>query len=186
MVGGGAVSGAATSTTPGPLTFDQAKAQGKDVDWGPNCDTTTGKVKVPSGYAPPCVAPWKGGDNGGKTAPGVTADTITVALYQAQPDLLQQAFFENTGSDESLAKERQTTQDYVDYFSSHYELYGRKIEARHREGERRARRRRSRPRPTRSRSPPRCTRSRRSAVRARRPRTPTSSRRGACCASATA
>ena len=56
----------------------------------------TGKVAVPSGYAPPCVEPWKGGDNGGATAPGVTEDTITVALYQAQPDLLQQTFFENT------------------------------------------------------------------------------------------
>jgi hypothetical protein len=111
----------------GPLTFDQAKAQGKDVNWGPNCDTSTGKVAVPSGYAPPCVAPFTGKDNGGATAPGVSADTITVALYQAQPDLLQQAFFEDTGSDESLAKEHQTTQEYVDYFSSHYELYGRKV-----------------------------------------------------------
>ena len=71
--------------------------------------------------------PWTGGDNGGATAPGVTKDTITVALYQAQPDLLQQAFFEQTGSDESLANERDTTQEYVDYFSAHYELYGRKV-----------------------------------------------------------
>src|SRR3954466_13871038 len=96
--------GAATPPATRPLTFDEAKAQGKDIQWGPNCDPATGKGKVRSGYAPPCVAPWPGGDNGGKTAPGVTADTITVALYQAQPDLLQQAFFENTGSDESLAK----------------------------------------------------------------------------------
>src|SRR5690349_8925566 len=117
----------AASGNAGPLTFDQAKEQGKEVDWGPDCDTKTGKVAVPSGYAPPCVAPWTGGDNGGATAPGVTADTITVALYQAQPDLLQQAFFEDTGSDESLAKERETTQDYVDYFSDHYELYGRTV-----------------------------------------------------------
>jgi hypothetical protein len=125
-VAGARVAGAATAAA-GPLTFDQAKAQGKVVDWGPKCDTTTGKVAVPSGYAPPCVAPWKGGDNGGATAPGVTADSITVALYQAQPDLLQQAFFENTGSDESLAKERETVQEYIDYFSAHYELYGRTI-----------------------------------------------------------
>lgn len=110
-----------------PLTFDEAAAQGKKVDWGPGCDTTTGKLAVPSGYAPPCVEPWKGGNNGGATAPGVTKDTITVALYQAQPDLLQQAFFKNTGSDESLSTERDTTQQYVDYFSAHYELYGRKI-----------------------------------------------------------
>jgi hypothetical protein len=126
------VSALAASAPPGgsgsaPLTFDQAKAEGKQVDWGPQCDTKTGRVAIPTGYAPPCVAPWKGGDNGGATAPGVTADSITIALYQAQPDLLQQAFFENSGSDESLAKERETTQDYVDFFSSHYELYGRKV-----------------------------------------------------------
>ena len=41
--------------------------------------------------------------------PGVTKDTITVALYQAQPDDLQQSFFERSGSDESLAEETVTT-----------------------------------------------------------------------------
>ncbi len=111
-----------------PLTFDEAKARGKTVNWGATCDPSTGRIAVPSGYAPPCVEPWSGGDNGGATAPGVTINTIRVALYQTQPDLLQQAFFENTGSDESLAKERETTQAYVDYFSAHYERYGRKVE----------------------------------------------------------
>lgn len=111
-----------------PLTFDEAKAQGKQVDWGPQCDTSRGKVAVPTGYAPPCVEPWTAGtDNGGGTAPGVTADTITIALYQAQPDLLQQSFFEASGSDESLAAERETTQQYVDFFSAHYEMYGRTV-----------------------------------------------------------
>ena len=120
----------ATSAAPKgrPLTFDEAKARGVEVNWGPGCDTSTGKVAVPSGYAPPCVEPWAGGNNGGATAPGITADTITVALYQTQPDLLQQAFFEETGSDESLAKESETTQAYVDYFSANYELYGRRVE----------------------------------------------------------
>ena len=111
----------------GPLTFDEAKAEGKQVDWGPNCDTKTGQVKVPTGYAPPCVQPWTGGDYGGATAPGVTRDTITVALYQAQPDLLQQTFFAASGSDESLDRERQTTQAYLDFFQLHYEMYGRKV-----------------------------------------------------------
>jgi hypothetical protein len=127
----GTAASAASGSGKGPgaaLTFEEAKAQGKDVDWGPNCDTGTGRLAVPSGYAPPCVEPWTGGDNGGSTAQGVTEDTITVALYQTQPDLLQQTFFENSGSDESLAKEHTTTQEYVDYFSAHYELYGRKIE----------------------------------------------------------
>jgi hypothetical protein len=132
--GPSAAHGASGSTAPTstlPLTFDQAKAQGKKVDWGPSCDTSTGKVAVPTGYAPPCVEPWpapgSASDNGGATAPGVTADTITIALYQAQPDLLQQSFFQASGSDESLAAERETTQQYIDFFSAHYELYGRKV-----------------------------------------------------------
>jgi hypothetical protein len=123
----GAAAHAATATGRAPLTFDEAKAKGTVVEWGPTCDPSTGKLAVPSGYAPPCVAPWKG-DNGGETAPGVTGSSITVVLYQAQPDLLEQTFFEETGSDESLEKERATTQQYIDYFSAHYELYGRAID----------------------------------------------------------
>jgi hypothetical protein len=110
-----------------PLTFDEAKADGKQVDWGPTCDTKTGRVAVPLSYAPPCVEPWKGGDNGGETALGVTADTITIVVYQAQPDVLQQAFFEQSGSDESLQTEFDTVQQYVDFFQAHYETYGRTI-----------------------------------------------------------
>jgi hypothetical protein len=110
-----------------PLTFAQAKAEGKKIDWGPQCDTSTGRVAIPTGYAAPCVPPWKGGDNGGSTAPGVTADTITVALYQAQPDAVQQTFFDRSGSDDSLAQERDTVQQYIDFFSAHYQLYGRTV-----------------------------------------------------------
>ncbi len=126
--GGGG--GGKSSTSGGgslPLTFDQAKAQGKSVNWGPSCDTRIGKVAVPFFYAPPCVAPWNGGSNGGATAPGVTADTITVAVYQEQPDLLTQTFLKQSGSDESLQAELNTDQQYVDFFSAHYELYGRKV-----------------------------------------------------------
>ena len=120
-------SGAARARTALPLTFDEAQAQHRTVDWGPQCDTTTGKVAIPTGYAAPCVEPWSGTSNGGSTAPGVTKDTITVALYQAQPDDLQQSFFERSGSDESLAQETATTKQYVDFFSAHYELYGRTV-----------------------------------------------------------
>ena len=109
-----------------PLTFDEAKAQGETIDFGPNCDTTTGKVAVPLWYAPPCVEPFTG-DNGGATSLGVTADEIVVAVYQAQPNVLEQAFFERSGSDEDLEAELQTNQQYVDFFSAHYELYGRTV-----------------------------------------------------------
>src|ERR1039457_2513124 len=74
---------AVSSIGPRPLTFDQARTQGVKVNWGPNCDTTTGRVAVPLSYAPPCVQPWRGGNNGGATAPGVTSDSLTLAVYQA-------------------------------------------------------------------------------------------------------
>ena len=110
-----------------PLTFDRARATGARVDWGPTCDTTRGRVAVPFSYAPPCVVPWTGGDNGGATAPGVTADTITIAVYEEQPDLLQETFLQQSGSDESLNAEFQTDQQYVDFFESHYQTYGRHV-----------------------------------------------------------
>jgi len=45
-----------------PVTFDQAKQAGSvdTTDWGPNCDKTTGKVKLPSTYAAPCVPTFSG------------------------------------------------------------------------------------------------------------------------------
>jgi Periplasmic binding protein len=108
----------------GPVVFSAANKD--SVNWGPTCDTSRGTVAVPLTYAPPCVKPFTG-DNGGATAQGVTGDTITIALYQAQPDILQQTFFQQTGSDESLATEAQTVQQYVDFFEAHYQTYGRHV-----------------------------------------------------------
>jgi hypothetical protein len=110
-----------------PLTFDQAAAAGRQVDWGPTCDTTRGTVAVPLWYAPPCVEPWSGGDNGGATSGGVARDEIVVAVYQAQPDLLEQTFLERSGSDEALGSELATIQQYVDFFQAHYQTYGRTV-----------------------------------------------------------
>lgn len=78
-----------------PVTYADAQQSDTlaDYDWGRRCDPTTGRIKVPSVYAPPCVPVWggtkpwkdKGGStvttNGADTAPGVTADSITVAYY---------------------------------------------------------------------------------------------------------
>ena len=108
----------------GPVVFS---ADNKDsIDWGPQCDTTRGTVAVPLTYAPPCVEPFTG-NNGGATAQGVTADTITIALYQAQPDILEQTFFQQSGSDESLNAELETVKQYVEFFEAHYETYGRHV-----------------------------------------------------------
>ena len=47
-----------------------------------NCDPATGRIQVPTIYAPPCV-PAFAGDNGGSTYQGVTGDTIKVVYFIA-------------------------------------------------------------------------------------------------------
>jgi hypothetical protein len=108
----------------GPVTLTAANRD--SVKWGPNCDVKRGTVAVPLTFAPPCVKPFTG-SNGGATSPGVTADTITVALYQSQPDILENAALARSGSDESLVAEAATVQQYIDFFEAHYETYGRKV-----------------------------------------------------------
>lgn len=115
---------APSGSSKGPVVIDDQNRS--SIDWGPHCDVARGTVKVPLTYAPPCVEPFHG-DNGGATAPGVTGDTITVVLYQAQPDILQQAALNRSGSDESLAAEADTVRQYLHFFESYYETYGRKV-----------------------------------------------------------
>src|SRR5207247_732000 len=69
----------------GPMTPLKAKLQGKtNVDFGPNCDTTTGRVKIPLVYSPPCVQPFTG-KNGGATSQGVTGNEIKIVVYTGDP-----------------------------------------------------------------------------------------------------
>src|SRR3989440_3220444 len=69
----------------GPMTPLKAKLQGKtNVDFGPNCDTTTGRVKIPSVYSPPCVQPFTG-KNGGAASQGVTGNEIKIVGYTRDP-----------------------------------------------------------------------------------------------------
>ena len=82
----------------------------------PNCDPSTGRIKFPSRYAPPCVAPWPmGADNGGATSPGVTADTIKLAWYipsdATNPGALKQDIL-----------------DEVNVFNKHFEMWGRHVQ----------------------------------------------------------
>ncbi len=70
----------------GPMTPQKAELEGEDVDFGPRCDTTTGRIMLVSVYAPPCVEPFTG-DNGGETAQGVTGDTVKIVYYRPDPAL---------------------------------------------------------------------------------------------------
>jgi hypothetical protein len=93
---------------------------------GPDCDTATGRIKVPSLVAPPCQ-PKFSGNNGGSTAPGVTAKEIKVVFYQPQDDAATQAALTAAGAANTPDQVWQTYQEYTDYFNKFYEGYGRKI-----------------------------------------------------------
>jgi hypothetical protein len=113
----------------GPMTPQKAKLQGKtNIDFGPNCDTTTGRVKIPSVYSPPCVQPFTG-KNGGTSSPGVTADEIKIVVYNTDPqkDPLVAGQLRAAGAETNLNSIEATWQGYVDIYNRLFELYGRKI-----------------------------------------------------------
>jgi len=123
----GAGSNSATSPAAGtPLTFAQAQTEGIRLNFGKNCDTTTGRIKVPSRDAAPCVAP-PSGPNGGPTSKGVTAKEIVVVDYRAQPDPAADAIVQAAGANDSTADVQATFKDWKAYFESHYQTWGRKV-----------------------------------------------------------
>jgi hypothetical protein len=111
-----------------PLTYAEAEEAGTvaDHDWGERCDPATGRVRLPSVYAVPCV-PVFAGDNGGATGPGVTGEAVTVVRY-----LPAEGFSASTlapgAVDESAEDQARTLRQFVDIYASRAELYGRRIE----------------------------------------------------------
>ena len=117
--GGGGGGGGAVPVAEGALTAD--------------CDPNTGRIKVPTIYAPPCV-PAFSGDNGGNTYQGVTADKIKVVYFMAQESPATSAALTAAGAQNQPPERAATMKDYVDYFNKHYETYGRQVELVVREG----------------------------------------------------
>ena len=124
-----------------PVTYADAQDDDAvdDFDWGEHCDSSTGRLAIPSVYSPPCVPVWEGDkpwvnasgetvtDNGGETAPGVTADTITVAYYVASPqDLISSAQALGIFDPNDVAL--RGVEDRVAQGNGMYELYGRQVE----------------------------------------------------------
>ncbi len=112
--GGDAASGGGTAG--GPTVAPEAM--------GPNCDPATGRIRFPSVYAPPCVAPRA---NPGATYQGVTGDEIVVAIYSAQEDPAVSALLRAAGAEDSSEDVRQTYRDWAAMFQEHYETYGRRV-----------------------------------------------------------
>src|SRR3954452_14009142 len=115
------------STSGGPTIINDSNKD--SIDWGPNCDTKTMRVKIPWTPAAACVKPFKG-NNGGATATGVTADAIKVVVYVGDPakNPLQAAQVRGAGADTSPATAKETYQGYIDLFGTYYETYARKTD----------------------------------------------------------
>jgi ABC-type branched-subunit amino acid transport system substrate-binding protein len=113
----------------GPMTPQKAKLEGKtDIDFGPNCDPATERVKIPSVYAPPCVAPFTG-KNSGSTSQGVTGEEIKIVVYTGDPqkDPLFAGQLRAAGANPDVNEIRDTYSGYIDIYNKLFELYGRKI-----------------------------------------------------------
>jgi hypothetical protein len=115
--------GSATSDI--PITWEEARKAGNaaDTDFGPKCDPVTGRVKIPSAYAPPCVAA-RAGVEGGATYQGVTADEIVVVAYEAADDDLAASLQDQSDTPEAA---RETRNRIIELMASTYETWGREI-----------------------------------------------------------
>jgi len=116
-----------SQTFPIPMIYDEATRQQQDtMHWVDNCDPNTGRIKMPTVYAPPCVPaydPAKG--NGGATYQGVTADTITIAVYVPAAGDLRQVISQAIDPQDKI---EQTGDNYVEMFDDLFETYGRSVE----------------------------------------------------------
>ncbi|HYK30982.1 MAG TPA: hypothetical protein VEV63_03435 [Streptosporangiaceae bacterium] len=119
-----------TAHSTGALSWAQAAAEGKtkSTDWGSRCDTTTGKLKIPYYFAGQCYAPFKG-NNGGATYQGVTANSIKVVLYLAEPHDPVLSYIEGSIADtDTNAQTIATVKGYAKFLQTYYETYGRTID----------------------------------------------------------
>jgi hypothetical protein len=114
-----------TTSSSVPITYATAAKEGgaSSYDWGPQCDHHTGRLKVPSVYAPPCV-PVPTGSNGGATSSGVTGTAINLVYYRPQPGGLASTISSATGTP---AQQLATVQSYVAMLNQIFEMYGRHV-----------------------------------------------------------
>src|SRR5258708_40088943 len=131
--GGPKASGTTTtaggSHSAGALSWSQAAAEGKtkSINWGSRCDTTTGKLKYPYYFAGQCYAPFTG-KNGGATYQGVTAHSVKVVLYLAEPNDPILTYIEGSIADTDTNQQTsETVQGYIKFLQTYYETYGRTI-----------------------------------------------------------
>jgi hypothetical protein len=112
-----------------PVTYEEADEAG-DVDdhtWPDACDTETGRLKMPSVFALPCVPEFEG-DNGGATYQGVTEDSIKIVYYAPEQSADMASLLGAMGANDTPEQRTETVQQYSEIYTSLSELYGRELE----------------------------------------------------------
>lgn len=120
--------GGGTISPEGAVSWSMAEAEGKvdEYEWLDSCDRETGLVAMPNQFAAECYASVE--DNGGATAPGVTADEIKVVVYLTPENDPVYSFITGPiNNDDTNEQVRETFQTYTDMFNEIYQTYGRKV-----------------------------------------------------------
>lgn len=124
--------GSGTSTTTGErpsgaVSFSEARENNLDVTFPDTCDDETGRIAMPFRYAPECYA--NSDEPTTASAPGVTADTITVVVYLApENDPVIDFITMPIKNDDTNAQAEATYRGYTELFQAMYQTYGRKVE----------------------------------------------------------
>ena len=111
-----------------PITYNQALARANVDKYNftsdGKCDTRVGRLKIPSVYAPPCLAATSKDGVGKATYPGVTATTIKIVYYLPAAGGITsqlQAFLD------PQAKQDETFNDFLELFDKRFQMWGRKV-----------------------------------------------------------
>jgi hypothetical protein len=75
----------------------------------------------------PCMPKWAGGDNGGATSNGVTANQVTVVMYRPKDNAAVNAILQTTGTYTPPSAEQQMIVVVQNWINKHLQLYNRKI-----------------------------------------------------------
>ncbi|HEY0396757.1 MAG TPA: hypothetical protein VGF00_00125, partial [Acidimicrobiia bacterium] len=124
---GGPTAGATAGAAPGKVAGAGTVTVGRDCSGGAVQDGN-------SPYSPPCLD-WNGTDNGGVTTRGVTKDTITVVMREnpdrgssggKDSDKLKQSA-RDKGLTDTKEDQIRSRDALLEYFNTHFQLYGRKV-----------------------------------------------------------
>jgi hypothetical protein len=117
---------AATDSAPGPAPTGPAPAAVAETADRRHC-TKDGLQHDVTFYAPPCVAKWAGGPNGGATYQGVTEKEIKVVWFRERANEQVAAILATQGLAAPVEEQRAFVQAALKFIHQRYELYGRRI-----------------------------------------------------------